>query len=106
MIQVHNDNSHRATPLIDLQIQFLENFLMAINEVGGVGKRHMKNASQGGLYATENLSKPLAQSRTSVLWSFLRQRTDEGTSQLGVCGDNLIALAKSYLSNGNYKINH
>ena len=81
-------------------------FLMAINEVGGVGKRHMKNASQGGLYTRKNLSKPLAQSRTSVLWSFLRKRTDEGTSQLGVCGDNLIALAKSYLSNGNYKINH
>ena len=85
---------------------FEENFLIDGHEEGSVGKRHMKNASQGGFYATENLSKPLAQSRTSVLWSFLRQRTDEGTSQLGVCGDNLIALAKNYLSNGNYKINH
>ena len=74
--------------------------------LGGVGKRHMKNASQGGLYARENVSKPLAQSRSSVLWSFLRQRTDEGTKQLEVYGDNLIALASNYLSNGNFKINH
>ena len=66
----------------------------------------MKNASQGGLYARENVSEPLAQSRSSVLWSFLRQRTDEGTKQLEVYGDNLIAFANSYLSNGNFKINH
>ena len=89
-----------------MQKQFLENFLIDGHEEGGVGKRHIKNASHGGLYTGKNLSKPLAQGRTSVLWSFLRQRTDEGTSQLGVCGDNLIALAKNYLSNGNYKINH
>ena len=76
-----------VTPLIDLQIQFQENFLIDGHEEGSAGMRHLKNASQGGLYATENLSKPLAQSRTSVLWSFLRQRTDEGTRQLGVYGD-------------------
>ena len=98
--------SHRSTPLIDLQKQFLETFLIGGHEEGGVGKCLAGNTSQGGLYATENLSKPLAQSRTSVLWSFLRQRTDEGTKQLEVYGDNLIALASSYLSNGNFKINH
>ena len=47
MMQVHNDDSHRSTPLIDLQMGRLENFLIVGHEAGGAGKRHMKNASLG-----------------------------------------------------------
>ncbi len=32
-----------------------------------------------------------------------KQRTDAGARQLGVHGDNLIALANNYLSDGNFK---
>jgi hypothetical protein len=103
-MQVHNDDSHISTPLIDLQMGRLENFLIVCHEAGGVGKRHMKALPRGGLYTRKNCVKTTGiQSHIRTLRFHDTKNRYSGTSQLGVHRDNLIALARNYLSKGNFK---
>ena len=70
-------DSHRSTPLIDLQKQFLETFLIGGHEEGGVGsKKRCAFLRKRGLYTEElyqNYWRTVAHLRFEII---TKQRTD------------------------------
>ena len=90
---------HTSTPLIDLRIERLENFVIVGHEVGGVVKRHMKNTSliRGRTLHQEELCNTTSvQSHNCTFEFFDTKKRCNGTSQLELYGDKLNQFGAIY----------